>query len=355
MSEKKSEKTIPKTLVSINEISTAWLQAVFDYAGVDVPAIVDSKIEPIGHGNSSHTCKVSLAYENHATDAPGSVICKFSLAEGKGAELVKKSGIYLCEAKTLNFLSKDSAARIPKCYLASVSSDTSNFNLVAEDLSVFCRPGDQISGCSIADAKAVVTELSRFHRQFWNAPILDKIDWVIPTFDTYKYGLIVLRHRFTGRLSEEEFDFIERAISEIDRWLNDIPINRTLLHTDCRADNIMFDYRDANHPAAYLIDWAMVRIGDAMSDVAYFLTSSLSPQDRLACEMDMLALHTQEIAAQDPTYTLEIAEQSYRKNIMSSMYLTLLSATGIPQAPHSDLLLNALAQRNCAAIKHWLD
>ena len=355
MSENKSEKTISKTLVSINEISTAWLQAVFDYAGVDVPAIVDFKIEPIGHGNSSHTCKVSLAYKNEATDAPESVICKFSLTDGKGAELVKKFGIYLCEAKTLNFLSKDSAARIPKCYLASGSSDTSNFNLVAEDLSVFCRPGDQISGCSIADAKAVVTELSRFHRQFWNAPILDTVDWVIPTFDIYKYGLTVLRDRFIGQLSEEEFNIIERVIPEIDRWLKVIPTNRTLLHTDCRADNIMFDYRDASHPAAYLIDWAMVRIGDAMTDVAYFLTSSLSPQDRLACEMDMLALHTQEIAAQDPAYTLEMAEQSYRNNIVSSMYLTLLSATGIPQTPHSDLLLMALAQRNCAAIKHWLD
>ena len=227
------------------------------------------------------------------------------------------------------------------------------FNLVCEDLSVSCELGDQIAGCSIADAKAAVLELAKLHKQFWKEPKLDDLEWIRPRpqipGDTYE----LLQDRLASMLNAEQCEIVKQSVPLVLDWLKSRPANRTLIHTDCRVDNILFDRRDANAPRAYLIDFALTNIGDAADDVAYFLTSSVSPEDRLACEMDLLKMHTEEIADKDPSYTFDMAVQAYRENIVSSLFLTLLAALHMPDTPHGQMLLTKLFERNCAAVKHW--
>ena len=233
---------------------------------------------------------------------------------------------------------------------------------MCEDLSEKCDLGDQIAGCSIDEARSAIIELARLHRQFWNEPHLNNLEWIRPRMPFPPNAFELLDEWLRLLLTEEQHDIVRLATPRIHDWLALTPDNQTLIHVDCRVDNVLFDHSHspgnaagaAKSPRAYLIDFALVSLGDAVADVAYLLTSSLSPEDRLASELDLLEVHTQEIAQKDPAWTIDKATDAYRKNIVSSLYLTMIAAIGMPETPRAQLLLTRLFERNCAAVKHWM-
>lgn len=345
---------MPTLISSANQIDAAWLQAVFTEAGQELPTIRNARAEPLGNGNTGDTVKVIIEYDSAApASAPASVVCKFHPTVPEIFEATKQNCVFAIEANALKLLAKGTDAAIPELYFVDVAKDGGEFNLVCEDLSSFCELGDQVAGCSVEEAEAAVIELAKLHRQFWNEPQLNDLAWVKPRMALPENVLQMLHDRLNDLLSPDEYAIIKRSIPLVFDWLKLQPANQTLIHSDCRVDNILFDNREPNAPKAYLIDFALTNIGDATADLAYFLTSSVSPEDRLACEMDLLKLHTQEIARKDPSYTIEVAIEAYRANIVSSLYLTLIAALGMPETPDNRLLLGKLFERNCAAVAHW--
>jgi hypothetical protein len=89
-----------------------------------------------------------------------------------------------------------------------------------------------------------------------------------------------------------------------------------------------------------------VRSGDPQYDVAYFLSGSSSPEDRRACERDLVAEHARAI-------TVDAALASYRFHIVSGLWLTGVAAAFIQRSEHDARLLTALAERHTAAIRDW--
>ena len=346
---------VPELLSSIDQIEARWLESVFAEAEINAPAISNVQVRPLGAGNTGTTVKVSLEYEPSDTAAPASVVCKFHPVDQAKIEAIKSAGVFLTETNVQKLLAERCEAAIPECYFVAVADDGSQFNMVCEDLSEKCELGDQINGCSIVEANAAILELARLHRQFWNEPRLNDLEWIRPRMPFPDNALELLDDRLGNLLTEEQHDVVKLAAPLIPDWLTLEPDNQTLIHVDCRADNLLFDHGDSMSPQAYLIDFALVSIGDAVADVAYFLTSSLSPEDRLACETDLLEMHTREIALKDPAYTIEKAMASYRENIVSSLYLTMIAAMGMPDAPQIRTLLTRLFERNCAALQHWMN
>lgn len=349
---------MPELLSSIDQIDARWLEAVFAEAGMDPAAISNVCVEPLGAGNTGTTVKATIEYQAHspvAGTAPASVVCKFHPDDQAKIEAIKRAGVFLTETNVQKLLAQHSEAAIPRCYFVAVADDGSQFNMVCEDLSEKCELGDQINGCSLTEARAGIQELAKLHRQFWNEPQLDELAWIRPRMPFPDNALELLDARLRLLLTEEQHDIVRQATPRIQDWLALEPDDQTLIHVDCRVDNLLFDHSNSKRPQAYLIDFALVSVGDAVADVAYLLTSSLSPEDRLACEIDLLEMHTREIARKDPVYTINKAMASYRDNIVSSLYLTMIAAMGMPDAPHTRLLLMRLFERNCAALQHWMN
>ena len=346
---------MPELLPSINQIDAQWLVSVFTHAGIDVPTISSFRVAPLGAGNTGTTVKVSLDYEAPDSAAPASIVCKFHPDDQAKIEAIKTAGVFLTEANVQKLLAEHCEAAIPECYFVAVADDGGQFNMVCEDLSEKCELGDQINGCSIVEANAAILELAKLHRQFWNEPRLNDLQWIRPRMPFPENALELLDDRLRQMLTEEQHDVVKQAAPRIPDWLALEPDNQTLIHVDCRVDNLLFDHSNSRAPQAYLIDFALVSVGDAVADVAYFLTSSLSPEDRLACEADLLEMHTREIALKDPAYTIDKAMASYRENTVSSLYLTMIAAMGMPDAPQNRMLLTRLFERNCAALQHWMN
>ncbi len=57
----------------------------------------------------------------------------------------------------------------------------------------------------------------------------------------------------------------------------------TVVHGDFRLDNLMF-----GGERVAVLDWQTVRLGPAMSDVAYFIGSALQPDDRRSNEESLV-------------------------------------------------------------------
>ena len=354
---------MPNLLSSIDQIDAEWLQAVFGEAGRDIPTIGNVRSEPIGAGNTGTTVKTVIEYAVPDTDAPRSVVCKFHPEDPIKAELTRHHGVFLVEEGVQKLLAEHSEAAIPECYFVAVNDDGGQFNLVCEDLSVRCKLGDQIAGCSIDEARAAIIELAKLHRQFWNQPRLNELQWMRPRMPFPPNAFELLDEWLKTLLTEEQHDIVRIATPRIHDWLALTPDNQTLIHVDCRVDNVLFDHDHspgnaagtAKLPQAYLIDFALVSVGDAVADVAYLLTSSLSSEDRLASELDLLEVHTREIARKDSAWTIKKATRSYRDNIVSSLYLTMMAAMQMPGEGHTRTLLTRLFERNCAAVQHWMN
>jgi aminoglycoside phosphotransferase (APT) family kinase protein len=72
----------------------------------------------------------------------------------------------------------------------------------------------------------------------------------------------------------------------------------TFLHHDCHPGNLF--WQDAQ-PG--FLDWQMVRLGEGISDISYFMATALAPETRRQCEMDLLQ-HYFERMSRHPNFTL---------------------------------------------------
>ena len=76
----------------------------------------------------------------------------------------------------------------------------------------------------------------------------------------------------------------------IKRWLSkDV---KTLVHYDCHPGNIFWDN---NEPG--FLDWQLVRWGEGVGDIAYFLATALKPDVRRAHEKNLLTQYAEHLIA----------------------------------------------------------
>lgn len=338
------------------DIDSSWLTAVMHTAGY-----ADAKVEsfvatPIGAGNVSDTLRVALAYAG-PTEAPASVVCKFRCREVTAHAHGVASGSYFRELQSYRTLmAASNTCRTPKAFW--VEGNPENINLVMEDLSGTARAGDQIVGCGVVDARSVVAELARLHRTFYPMSRAAAPAWGMSMADTADYwgaaidrALPIIREHVAPRLSATEIAIVEQAHVRARAWYR-LPMPRgTLTHGDPRVDNILFIDGEADVQAV-LIDWQITGWRNPMHDVGYFLSGSVSIEDRRANEHSLLDTYAKVFGA-DRGYDRATIEADYRLQLPSGLMTTIASYGLIPLTPAVDKLLLTLLQRNAAAVADW--
>ena len=97
----------------------------------------------------------------------------------------------------------------------------------------------------------------------------------------------------------------------------------TVVHSDLRADNLLFS-PDGN--TVTIVDWQGAGVGPPGFDLAYFLSQSLTVEDRRLAEVDLLALYQDALA--DHGVVLSGAE--VRAGYGQSMHYGLAVASALP-------------------------
>jgi hypothetical protein len=347
-----SQLTAPPLLESPEEITAQWMERALAAGGAVVPQriAIEPRVAPIGHGTSGTTAQVHLAYNVGTVTAPSDVIAKFG-------RMIGVSAVYnpaQRERLAYELLGNDAPFRKPRL-LFGASDDQGLTNMILEDLSQQTRPGDQIAGCSIAEARATVRELAAFHAAWWGDEETLALPWLMDHHEfvpMYEIGAQKMGPWLGHRIPAQDLAVVEAFRARANDWLDLAPSRRTLIHSDPRVDNVLFEDTPEG-VAAWIIDWQLPAAGNPMHDVAYFLSGSVSPEDRRTCERELVAEYAGLIRRSVPDYSDEEALESYGRNLVSGLWLTVIATAAIQQSDHNADLICALMERNCAAIRDW--
>ncbi|MEE9280703.1 MAG: phosphotransferase [Myxococcota bacterium] len=190
--------------------------------------------------------------------------------------------------------------------------------LLLEDLAP-ARVGDQLSGCSLPQARSVLRSLAATHARYWNSPRLAELWWV-GALDLLARSLRLLFRR-ARRLSGARFEAFGGRLDWLDahgvalvRALMRSP--QTLLHGDFRLDNLFVPDGPADG-AVTAIDWQVVGRGPGVYDVAYFLSGTLDPETPHQQELELLrAYHDELVAHGVRDYDFETCLLDYRRCLL---------------------------------------
>ncbi|CAG7857281.1 hypothetical protein MCAMS1_02050 [biofilm metagenome] len=218
--------------------------------------------------------------------------------------------------------------------LAAYSRFGKGSTLVINDVT----EGNALPGCagdalSFGQARSVVEHLARCHAHFihkvkrdpgflWLAGSIRRLEDNLGTalaVPLMRRGLRLAGDIIPNSLHKPAMDYA-RNRKLIMRFLS--AGTQTLVHHDCHPGNLFWH----NDEPGFL-DWQMVRLGEAISDISYFLATALSPEVRRKHETALLTRYHELLAAQSLT-DIDFKElfQRYRAHLsypFEAMVVTL--------------------------------
>jgi hypothetical protein len=187
-------------------------------------------------------------------------------------------------------------------FLAGQSELGKGATLVLRDVTEYgATAGNPDDALTAAQAVLIVKQLANLHARFWDkAGLARKYQWLAGpvrrledhlgtalAVPLMKQGL-----RLAGELLPTTLHLpcmqYARNRRRVMRFLS--RGTQTLVHHDCHSGNLFW-----RHSQPGLLDWQLVRFGEGISDVAYFLATALDPKARRDQEANLLSIYAEEL------------------------------------------------------------
>lgn len=277
----------------IDEVTPEWLTTVLRTSGAipSTSSVASVANQPFaeGLGFLSHLYESVLTYEG--TPGPDTVIVKFATEAPSQRGIADGLALYQRELRFYREVAERIPLRTPKVHASVMDPETTEFVLVMEDLSAL-RPMDQITGAGRDDAVRSASALAKFQSAFWGADLSDLETTFFPLDNPIHQ--VVLPQIFgagwerckaegTDVLTPELIAFGDRYVELLPWMLGELSTGQTLVHGDWRADNLLVD---GDTPA--VVDFQLVGTAAGAYDLAYFMSQSIEPEVRRACEGEVL-------------------------------------------------------------------
>jgi len=325
------------------ELTAAWL------SGVLGREVADLAVERVGTGQIGACYRLSIG-------GPGStdtVLAKLPPPDPGERDMM--AGAYRGEVRFYQRIASTVAVRTPYCHHAEIAEDSGDFVLLLEDLAP-AEQGDQIAGCSVGEARAAVVNLAGLHGPRWcdrslldvdtlslNGPedIALLLEMYAPTTELFLGGLGDL-------VSTADAATLRACVPAIGPWLLARQERFGLVHGDYRLDNLMFSPTEV---AA--VDWQTLSLALPARDLAYFVATSLDPEQRRAHERDLVAAYHQALVGYGVAdYPLETCWEDY---VFAMLQVPLVATFGCAysttRTERGDQMFAVMVARGCAAIR----
>jgi hypothetical protein len=312
----------------------------------------ESEIIGEGAGFMGQLAQVDLQYDPPEADAPRSLIAKFPNASPENRRLANMFSFYDIETHFYREIADEIELRTPCCYYSALDPETHDFVLLLEDLAP-ARVGDQLAGCSPAQAELAIHHLAKFHATWWENPRLDQLGWLPDTNDPVRAQTTQAGYQmawgpfvdgFGDQVPPSMLEIGERFGRNVARLMDGLAASpRTIMHADYRLDNLFFATPEGGDPLA-VIDWQLCQRGRGAFDIAYFVTFTLPPEERKAKEMRLLHDYHRvltECGVQD--YDFAACLRDYRLSALFCWLYAVIDLGGIDTANERGL---ALAMNN---------
>jgi hypothetical protein len=285
---------ITAAVIRHDEIDPEWLTKILTNAGVlSYGRVIAVEWEACGTGLLSDSYRFRVTYEP-AGVGPASVVGKFASEDPTSRVYGHQSGQYRNEVCFYHDLAPTVSVTIPKPIYAALADNETDFVLLMDDLAP-ARVVDQLVGCSKDEAALVMEQTAALHADSWYRGDLAATDWLKSTIggwmritDGFDATVSAFPEAFGDLVPDADLAEAAKLVPERDSWKRILREPRCLWHNDLRADNVLFDARSGAVPVAVL-DWQGVTYARGTLDVAYFLGTSLTTEDRRAHERDLVA------------------------------------------------------------------
>lgn len=283
------------------DLTVSWAQQIVDQhdsnttvAKVDVVAV-----------DVGTTTRVCVAVEhNDPKTLPNRWFVKLPSLAWRAKIITALPRLLQTEVRFYNEVAKAVPLSKPVC-LAAQSRFGRGSTLVLADVAEYDGiPSTASDTLTLAQAALVVEQLACNHARFWNNVHLDpKYRWLAGPIrfleDALGTALAVPLMRRGLRLAGTHIPYTLHAPAihyarhrrAAMRFLSDA--SKTLVHHDCHPGNLFWN---KNRSMVGFLDWQLVRIGEGVSDVAYFLSTALSIETRRLYEAELLVKYAQVLA-----------------------------------------------------------
>ncbi len=358
-----AETALPPLVTDPAAVTPAWLTTALRRSGALAGgAVVDVSAEPVGTGQVGDSIRFHLTYDEAATgpgDAapPATVVGKFPAQDETSRAAGTATRTYEVEHHFYVELRHRVDITTPRPHLALFDPATHDFVLLMDDLAP-AEQGDQIAGCDADTAALAMEEIAKLHAPVWGEPGLASLPWlnrsspegVAGYKDLMRMLVPGFLERYAGRLHDDVAGVVGQILERLDDVfvLPDEP--RTAVHGDYRLDNILYGTPEstaAGDPAQITVDWQTVSLGPAMSDVAYFLGTSLDPALRASVERDLVKEHHRTLQAGGVRdVSLDWCWEGYRRNALAGLLMAILASMLVGQTDRGDEMFMAMANRS---------
>jgi hypothetical protein len=348
--------TIPRDLDGLTpEWVTTALHATGTIDHVVVTAI-DHQALAEGHGFTGRIVRLRLGFDGDESGAPRSLIAKLPAADAAVRATLNELGLYACEVRVYQAFAQRPDAPLPRVYYADIDPGAAASIILLEDLASG-HVGDNVGGCTAAEAMLAVSELARFQAAWWDHPRLAEMPWLLPG-DPHRYQQVCQQQ--WGRFTERLGDILPPRLKSIGaaaveqaavyrRWLCSPP--QTIMHGDFRLDNLFFGDAGAARPVT-LFDWQLSVLGRGIGDVAYFAAFCLPVVQRRAIERGLVERYHDALAAAGVRgYDAARCWRDYQSATLGALF-RLITAGGIVDfsSARGWALIQALVERTDAIL-----
>jgi Phosphotransferase enzyme family len=311
---------------------------------------------PIGTGQMADTTRFALTLDQ--PDAgPSSVVGKFASADdqSRGTGLALRA--YEIEVRFYREVADRVGARLPEVYRAEVEPETGWFTLLMEDIAGAVQ-GDQIAACGPDVAAAVLEEMAGLHAPCWEAPDLERLEWLNRSTAESDGFLVALvssllpgfLERYADTLAPEHQAVCRTFVEHLPSYLQLRGGPRTASHGDFRLDNLLFQPAT---PRPVVVDWQTVTWAGGSVDVAYFIGGCLSAEDRRVHEPELVAGYHDALCRRGVRdYSLEQLRADARRDTFAGLLMAIVASMVVQRTERGDLMFLTSATRHA---QHALD
>jgi len=338
-------------------LDAEWLTGVLRSAGHDVQVTALER-ELVGTGQMGVSVRLRPALDGTGEDLaalPSSFVAKLPGADEARRSMV--AGIHRTEVEFYRSLAPTLAVRPPHLHHSQIADDATTFVLLLEDLAPRVQ-GDQIHGCTVDEARLAVTNLAGLHGPRWCDPTLAAMDWLSAMDDDAADMVASITadatrtflDRYGDRIDPRDQELLAAIPPLLGRWIIGRSERFAPLHGDYRLDNLLFG-DDAADPVA-TVDWQTVTLGLPARDLAYFLSTGLSPEDRRSHERELVAQYHGALVDLGVTgHSLEECFDDYRFAMLQGPLITIVGAAYGEPTERGDEMFLAMAARSAQAIR----
>jgi hypothetical protein len=326
--------------LSFEEITPEWLTAVL---GADVPGakVVSHRLGEEDEGTSSRRhIRLTWNDEGIAAALPSSVFSKSTMTL-ESRYLLGMNGGIAAEAVFYNTVLPTLGVRAPEALFAAYDPDNFNSIIVMRDLAGQVQFGSHELDLNLKQAKSQLRLLATLHARYYESPELETTLSEFNTWENYfavtvdaagfgpacERGFIEAREVIPPALFTRADEIWPATLASVEAHSS---LPRTLIHSDVHLKNWYID----SDGEMGLNDWQCSCKGNWGRDLAYAVSTALTPENRRQWERELVAYYVSQLqAAGIDGVDFDLAWKLYRQNLFSALAWWTGTLGQPPEAP----------------------